>query len=94
MTAPAAPTMCTSESDVSSIFFLQPVNRTLSQKLASLFEPPEPGRREFIEAVLRYWEEKEIPLKNAPLMGRKTLDLFRLYHIVKQNGGMPEVMTE
>ena len=73
------------------MIFLQPLARSLSQKLASLFEPPEPGRREFIEAVLRYWEEKEIPLKNAPLMGRKTLDLFRLYDLVRQNGGMQEV---
>lgn len=57
-----------------------------------MFEPAdEPGRREFIDDVLRYWDEKEVPLKNAPLMGRKTLDLFRLYQVVKEKGGMVEV---
>lgn len=70
----------------------QPTLKSASQKLAALFEPAdEPGRREFVEAILRYWEEKEVPLKNAPLMGRKTVDLFRLYHIVKDRGGMQEV---
>ena len=70
----------------------QPLARTASQKLATLFEPDEPGRREFIEAILQYWEEKDLPLKNAPLMGRKTVDLFRLYHLVKERGGMLEVI--
>ena len=72
-------------------FCSQPAARAASQKLHALYEPEEPGRREFIEGLLRYWEEKEVPLKNAPLMGRKTLDLFRLYHVIKDRGGMQEV---
>ncbi|XP_078493249.1 AT-rich interactive domain-containing protein 1A-like isoform X3 [Ciona intestinalis] len=68
--------------------------RSASQKLAALFEPSdEPGRRDFIDSVLRYWEDKDLPLKNAPLMGRKTLDLFHLYHKVKDRGGMQEVTS-
>ncbi|XP_076818365.1 AT-rich interactive domain-containing protein 1A-like isoform X2 [Clavelina lepadiformis] len=68
--------------------------RSASQKLATLYEPAdEPGRREFIDGILRYWEEKEYPLKNAPLMGRKTLDLYRLYQLVKERGFMQEVTS-
>ncbi|XP_039262266.2 AT-rich interactive domain-containing protein 1A-like isoform X1 [Styela clava] len=66
--------------------------RSSSQKLSALYDPPdEPGRKEFVDRVLQYWEEKELPLKHAPLMGRRTLDLFTLYQHVKKKGFMQEV---
>ena len=74
------------------VFVLQPAARSASQKLQALYEPQdEPGRREFIDSIIKYWEDKELPLKNAPLMGRKTLDLFNLYKRVKERGFMQEV---
>ena len=60
--------------------------------MAALYEPDEPGRREFIDNIIKYWEDKGLPLKNAPLMGRKTLDLFKLYNFVKERGFMQEVI--
>lgn len=66
--------------------------RSSSQKLSALYDPPdEAGRKEFIDKVLQYWEEKTLPLKHAPLMGRRTLDLFALYQHVKKRGFMQEV---
>lgn len=73
----------------------QPAARSASQKLQALYEPQdEPGRREFIDSIIKYWEDKDLPLKNAPLMGRKTLDLFTLYRRVKERGFMQEVSNK
>ena len=60
-------------------------------KLAVLYQPESPERREFIDFVIKFHEDKGQPLKGPPMFNQQPLDLFELYNLVKKRGGMNEV---
>lgn len=45
----------------------------------------------WVDRYLAFIEEKAMPMTNLPAVGRKPLDLFRLYMSVKDIGGMTQV---
>ncbi|XP_045197043.2 trithorax group protein osa-like isoform X5 [Mercenaria mercenaria] len=51
----------------------------------------EPGRRPFLERLFAYLDEKGTPMSNMPVISKQPIDLFRLYMIVQEKGGMVEV---
>ena len=61
-------------------------------KLAVLYQPDSPERREFIDSVIKFHEDKGQPLKGPPMFNQQPLDLFELYNLVKERGGMNEVV--
>lgn len=65
---------------------------TTNEKIARLYElGPEPDRKMWVDRYLAFIEEKAMGMTNLPAVGRKPLDLFRLYMSVKDIGGMAQV---
>uniref|UniRef100_A0A4W6CF44 AT-rich interaction domain 1A n=1 Tax=Lates calcarifer TaxID=8187 RepID=A0A4W6CF44_LATCA len=65
---------------------------TTSEKITRLYElGPEPDRKMWVDRYLAFIEEKAMGMTNLPAVGRKPLDLFRLYMSVKEIGGMTQV---
>jgi len=51
----------------------------------------EPDRRKMLERLFAFMEERGTPIVAVPTISKLAVDLFRLYHIVKDYGGMVEV---
>ncbi|KAM8870006.1 AT-rich interactive domain-containing protein 1A isoform 4-T4 [Spinachia spinachia] len=65
---------------------------TTNEKITRLYElGPEPDRKMWVDRYLAFIDEKAIGLSNLPAVGRKPLDLFRLYMSVKEIGSMAQV---
>uniref|UniRef100_A0A8C6SUQ9 AT rich interactive domain 1Aa (SWI-like) n=1 Tax=Neogobius melanostomus TaxID=47308 RepID=A0A8C6SUQ9_9GOBI len=65
---------------------------TTGEKITRLYElGPEPERKMWVDRFLAFTEEKAMSMTNLPAVGRKPLDLFRLYISVKEIGGMTQV---
>ncbi|CAF92773.1 unnamed protein product, partial [Tetraodon nigroviridis] len=63
-----------------------------SEKITRLYElGQEPERKMWVDQYLAFAEEKAMGMSNLPAVGRKPLDLFRLYVSVKQIGGLTQV---
>nr|XP_023659648.1 AT-rich interactive domain-containing protein 1A-like isoform X1 [Paramormyrops kingsleyae] len=65
---------------------------TTNEKITRLYElGPEPERKVWVDRYLAFTEEKAMGMNNLPAVGRKPLDLFRLYISVKEIGGLTQV---
>ena len=49
---------------------------------------------EFNEKLKKLHESKGTPIVRRPTLGQKDLNLFKLYKLVKENGGMDKVTQE
>ena len=49
---------------------------------------------EFNEKLKKFHESKGTPMVRRPTLGQKDLNLFKLYKLVKENGGMEKVTQE
>ncbi|XP_058853531.1 AT-rich interactive domain-containing protein 1A-like isoform X2 [Acipenser ruthenus] len=65
---------------------------TTNEKITKLYElGAEPERKMWVDRFLAFTEEKAMGMTNLPAVGRKPLDLFRLYISVKEIGGLTQV---
>lgn len=65
---------------------------TTNEKITRLYElGSEPERKMWVDRYLAFAEEKAMGMNNLPAVGRKPLDLFRLYVSVKEIGGLTQV---
>ncbi|XP_038822779.1 AT-rich interactive domain-containing protein 1A-like isoform X2 [Salvelinus namaycush] len=65
---------------------------TTNEKITRLYElGPELERRTWVDRYLAFAEDKAMGMTNLPAVGRKPLDLFRLYVSVKEIGGLTQV---
>jgi len=53
----------------------------------------EPDRQQFLEDLFAFMEYRGTPITTVPVICRQTVDLYRLYHHVKERSGMVEVWT-
>lgn len=51
----------------------------------------EPERKMWVDRYLNFMEERGTPVASLPAVGKKPLDLFRLYVCVKEIGGLAQV---
>lgn len=51
----------------------------------------EPERKLWADRYLAFMEERGSPVSSLPAVGKKPLDLFRLYICVKEIGGLAQV---
>lgn len=51
----------------------------------------EPERKPFLDRLFAFLEEKGTPISNMPVISKQPIDLYRLYFIVQDKGGMVEV---
>ncbi|XP_018104067.2 AT-rich interactive domain-containing protein 1A isoform X1 [Xenopus laevis] len=65
---------------------------TTNEKITKLYElGAEPDRKMWVDRYLSFIEEKAMGMTNLPAVGRKPLDLYRLYVSVKEIGGLTQV---
>ncbi|XP_033013734.1 AT-rich interactive domain-containing protein 1A isoform X1 [Lacerta agilis] len=65
---------------------------TTNEKITKLYElGGEPERKMWVDRYLAFAEEKAMGMTNLPAVGRKPLDLYRLYVSVKEIGGLTQV---
>uniref|UniRef100_A0A6I8N916 AT-rich interaction domain 1A n=1 Tax=Ornithorhynchus anatinus TaxID=9258 RepID=A0A6I8N916_ORNAN len=65
---------------------------TTNEKITKLYElGSEPERKIWVDRYLAFTEEKAMGMTNLPAVGRKPLDLYRLYVSVKEIGGLTQV---
>ncbi|XP_048413899.1 AT-rich interactive domain-containing protein 1A-like isoform X2 [Stegostoma tigrinum] len=65
---------------------------TTNEKISKLYElGMEPERKMWIDRYFAFMEEKGTMMTNLPAVGRKPLDLYRLYMSVKDIGGLTQV---
>ncbi|XP_063810712.1 keratinocyte differentiation factor 1 isoform X2 [Pseudophryne corroboree] len=65
---------------------------TTNEKITKLYELGcEPERKMWVDRYLSFTEEKAMGMTNLPAVGRKPLDLYRLYMSVKDIGGLTQV---
>lgn len=63
-----------------------------NEKVTRLYELGcEPERRQWVERYLSFMDDRGTPLSNLPAVGRKPLDLCRLYLCVRELGGLAMV---
>ncbi|XP_065351096.1 trithorax group protein osa isoform X2 [Cloeon dipterum] len=60
--------------------------------MSKLYEMDEnPERRPWLDKLLQFMEERNTPINACPTISKNTLDLFRLYYMVKERNGFMEV---
>lgn len=57
-------------------------------------EQQEMDRNSFMEKLRKFHENKGTPLTRTPILAQKDLDLYQLYQLVQENGGMERVTQE
>lgn len=61
-------------------------------RIARLYElGGEPERRGWVERYLNFMEERGTPVSQLPTVGKKPLDLWKLYMVVREIGGLAMV---
>ena len=56
-------------------------------------EPSSEEREAFITELKQFHLERGTPMTRPPVLSQKTLDLYRLYHLVQEYGGMEKVRS-
>lgn len=51
----------------------------------------EPERKPFLEKLFCFMEEKGTPVTAMPMISKQPIDLFKLYGLIKEKGGLLEV---
>jgi len=51
----------------------------------------ERDRRPFLERLFAFMEENGTPIVSIPMISKTAVDLYRLYYLVREHGGMVEV---
>uniref|UniRef100_A0A8C9NMH0 AT-rich interaction domain 1B n=1 Tax=Serinus canaria TaxID=9135 RepID=A0A8C9NMH0_SERCA len=65
---------------------------TTGEKITKVYElGNEPERKLWVDRYLTFMEERGTPVASLPAVGKKPLDLFRLYVCVKEIGGLAQV---
>ncbi|XP_060097228.1 AT-rich interactive domain-containing protein 1B isoform X5 [Heteronotia binoei] len=65
---------------------------TTGEKITKMYElGNEPERKIWVDRYLNFMEERGSPVASLPAVGKKPLDLFRLYICVKEIGGLAQV---
>ncbi len=64
------------------------------ERITRLFElGVEPERRGWVERYLTFMEERGTPVAQLPAVGKKPLDLWKLYIAVREIGGLAMVTS-
>ncbi|XP_070589877.1 AT-rich interactive domain-containing protein 1B isoform X6 [Erythrolamprus reginae] len=67
-------------------------SNTTGEKITKMYElGTEPERKVWVDRYLNFMEERGTPVAGLPAVGKKPLDLFRLYICVKEIGGLAQV---
>ncbi|XP_070764028.1 AT-rich interactive domain-containing protein 3B-like [Enoplosus armatus] len=65
-----------------------------SRDFAKLYElDNDPQRKEFLDDLFVFMQKRGTPVNRIPIMAKQVLDLYRLYKLVTEKGGLVEVIN-
>ncbi|XP_076588551.1 AT-rich interactive domain-containing protein 3A-like [Chaetodon auriga] len=66
-----------------------------SRDFAKLYElDNDPQRKEFLDDLFVFMQKRGTPVNRIPIMAKQVLDLYRLYKLVTEKGGLVEVINK
>ncbi|XP_035272661.1 AT-rich interactive domain-containing protein 3B-like [Anguilla anguilla] len=66
-----------------------------SRDFAKLYElDHDPNRKEFLDDLFTYMQKRGTPVNRIPIMAKQVLDLYMLYKLVTEKGGLVEVINK
>ncbi|XP_040894521.1 AT-rich interactive domain-containing protein 3A-like [Toxotes jaculatrix] len=66
-----------------------------SRDFAKLYElDNDPQRKEFLDELFIFMQKRGTPVNRIPIMAKQVLDLYRLYKLVTEKGGLVEVINK
>ncbi|CAN9499107.1 unnamed protein product [Ophioblennius macclurei] len=66
-----------------------------SRDFAKLYElDSDPQRKEFLDDLFVFMQKRGTPVNRIPIMAKQVLDLYRLYKLVTEKGGLVEVINK
>ncbi|XP_047451270.1 AT-rich interactive domain-containing protein 3B-like [Mugil cephalus] len=66
-----------------------------SRDFAKLYElDNDPQRKEFLDQLFVFMQKRGTPVNRIPIMAKQVLDLYRLYKLVTEKGGLVEVINK
>ncbi|XP_014828961.1 PREDICTED: AT-rich interactive domain-containing protein 3B isoform X2 [Poecilia mexicana] len=66
-----------------------------SRDFAKLYElDSDPQRKEFLDELFVFMQKRGTPVNRIPIMAKQVLDLYRLYKLVTEKGGLVEVINK
>ncbi|XP_053573344.1 AT-rich interactive domain-containing protein 3B [Bombina bombina] len=69
--------------------------REMSADYAKLYElDSDPKRKEFLDDLFVFMQKKGTPISRIPIMAKQLLDLYMLYKLVTEKGGLVEVINK
>ncbi|XP_053742697.1 AT-rich interactive domain-containing protein 3B-like [Synchiropus splendidus] len=69
--------------------------RESSRDFAKLYElDNDPQRKEFLDELFVFMQKRGTPVNRIPIMAKQVLDLYKLYRLVTDKGGLVEVINK
>ncbi|XP_030587749.1 AT-rich interactive domain-containing protein 3B-like [Archocentrus centrarchus] len=66
-----------------------------SRDFAKLYElDSDPQRKEFLDELFVFMQKRGTPVNRIPIMAKQVLDLYKLYKLVTEKGGLVEVINK
>ncbi|XP_028263873.1 AT-rich interactive domain-containing protein 3A-like [Parambassis ranga] len=66
-----------------------------SRDFAKLYElDNDPHRKEFLDELFVFMQKRGTPVNRIPIMAKQVLDLYKLYKLVTEKGGLVEVINK
>ncbi|KAM4602647.1 AT-rich interactive domain-containing protein 3B [Polymixia lowei] len=66
-----------------------------SRDFAKLYElDHDPNRKEFLDDLFTFMQKRGTPVNRIPIMAKQVLDLYMLYKLVTEKGGLVEVINK
>jgi len=67
---------------------------TFEEQFKQLYDiDKDPGRKIFLDDLFKFMQEKGKAVSRIPIMAKQVLDLYRLYNLVVEKGGLVEVIN-
>ncbi|KAF7654819.1 hypothetical protein LDENG_00064320 [Lucifuga dentata] len=68
---------------------------TYEEQFRQLYElDGDPKRKEFLDALFSFMQMRGTPVNRIPIMAKQVLDLYMLYRLVTEKGGLVEVINK
>ncbi|XP_048832101.1 AT-rich interactive domain-containing protein 3A isoform X2 [Brienomyrus brachyistius] len=68
---------------------------TYEEQFRQLYElDSDPNRKEFLDDLFSFMQQRGTPVNRIPIMAKQVLDLYMLYQLVTEKGGLVEVINK
>jgi len=72
-----------------------PQNSSFEEQFKELYEfNTDPTRKRFLDDLFNFMQNRGTPINRLPIMAKQVLDLYELYNLVVEKGGLVEVINK